>query len=238
MAAGATGIVGVSSGGTFNAAGVVTKDYGALANDSTAPDVAFTSPADRSTVSGTVALAVNANDAGSGVEKVDFYVESNRIGTDMTAPFEANWDSTTSTNNPHRVLAVATDRNGNVRSAGITLTPNNASRPRISQFVSATVVNGSIVTMTFNIRNDGPGDVTNVTLQQFWAEGTGAGIVGIRRLNASPTDGTVLPRNFGALMPGQTATVDLRFFVPVGVDQFRRWVSHGTVVSGGATINL
>ena len=62
--------------------------------DTTAPTVSITSPAASSNViSGTVKISVNASDD-TGVTDVVLYVNGQIAGTDSTAPYEFNWDST------------------------------------------------------------------------------------------------------------------------------------------------
>jgi len=62
--------------------------------DTTAPTVSIISPAAGSnTISGTVKITVNASDD-TGVTDVALYVNGRIAGTDSTAPYEFNWDST------------------------------------------------------------------------------------------------------------------------------------------------
>ena len=60
--------------------------------DVTPPVVALTAPADGATVSGTVALTVDASD-NVGVAEVEFLVDGDVVGTDSNAPFTVEWDT-------------------------------------------------------------------------------------------------------------------------------------------------
>jgi hypothetical protein len=78
------------------------------------PTASLTEPADGETVSGDVRVAAVASDATS-VIKVDFLLDGTLLGTDRTAPYELNWDtSTLAVGSMHRLKARAMDANGNV----------------------------------------------------------------------------------------------------------------------------
>jgi hypothetical protein len=93
--------------------------------DMTPPTAAITAPADGTTVSDQVAVAATATDA-SGVSSVSFFADGAAIGTDVSAPFTATWDSTTAPNGPHVLTATAKDPAGNVgTAAAVTVTVAN-----------------------------------------------------------------------------------------------------------------
>jgi hypothetical protein len=73
-----------------------------------APSVALTSPADGAHVHEVVTLTADANDA-DGITQVDFLVNGTVVGTDRTAPFSAQFDTTTVPDGPVTVAARATD---------------------------------------------------------------------------------------------------------------------------------
>ncbi len=92
--------------------------------DTTAPTVSISSPSDGATVSGVVTVNVTAGDD-TGVTSVTLSVDSAVIGSDTTAPYTFNWDSTTSSNGLHTVSATASDSAGNSSTSSITITVNN-----------------------------------------------------------------------------------------------------------------
>jgi hypothetical protein len=70
-----------------------SRSAGIRFEDATAPDVSLTHLP--TNVRATVHLSATANDYGAGVKQVDFYVQkastTTLVGTDTTAPYEADW---------------------------------------------------------------------------------------------------------------------------------------------------
>jgi hypothetical protein len=83
------------------------------ATDTTSPSVNVTSPANGETVHGTTVIAVSASDAGTGVAKVEFYIDGSKVGEDTSAPYEYSWDSAAYSDGTHAIKAVAVDGAGN-----------------------------------------------------------------------------------------------------------------------------
>ena len=100
-------------------------------SDTTPPSVSMTSPAPGSTVAGVVTVSASASDAGSGVQKVDFYRDSGvLIGSATASPYSISWDTSTAAAGTHTLYAVATDNAGNsATSASITITVAAAAGP-------------------------------------------------------------------------------------------------------------
>ncbi len=98
-----------------------------VTGDTTPPTVSITAPAAGATVSGSVAVSANATDAG-GVAGVQFRSTAPTLGAeDTTSPYSITWDTTTASNGPHTLTAVARDGAGNLTtSAGVGVTVNNA----------------------------------------------------------------------------------------------------------------
>ncbi|MGZ4149256.1 MAG: Ig-like domain-containing protein, partial [Actinomycetota bacterium] len=97
--------------------------------DNTAPSVSITSPADATTVSGTVSVIANADDAGgTGVASVQFFNDGVAIGTDTNGSdgWSVSWNTGGTSNASHTLTATATDAAGNqTTSAGIGVTVSN-----------------------------------------------------------------------------------------------------------------
>ncbi|HET7026294.1 MAG TPA: Ig-like domain-containing protein [Candidatus Limnocylindrales bacterium] len=108
--------IGISFGLTLQAVGtLVTDDYGldVTIEDTIAPIVALSGPAEGSTVSGhAVALTAAASDE-TAVSRVDFLINGTVVGSDTSAPYGVSWDSTTAPNGSATITAVATDTSGN-----------------------------------------------------------------------------------------------------------------------------
>ncbi len=109
-----------------------------VANDSTAPTVALTSPAGGATLSGTATIAASASD-NVGVSKVEFYANGTLLSASNIAPYSYNWNTASITNGSYTLLARAYDSAGNVgQSSAITVTVNNqvadTTAPTVSSF--------------------------------------------------------------------------------------------------------
>jgi peptidoglycan/xylan/chitin deacetylase (PgdA/CDA1 family) len=97
-------------------------------NTAAPPSVALTSPANGSTVSGTVDVSANASDAS--ITKVDFLVDGQSVGSDTQTPFSIAWDSTSVPDGTHTIAVHALDSSGNqVGSDSVTVTVDNSAPP-------------------------------------------------------------------------------------------------------------
>ena len=114
---------------------------GTTGPDPTPPTVSITAPASGATVSGTaVTVAATASD-NVGVAGVQFKLDgtTNLGAEDTTSPYSVPWNSTTATNGPHTLTAVARDAAGNTTtSAGVSVTVNNAAPDPTPPTVSIT----------------------------------------------------------------------------------------------------
>jgi hypothetical protein len=99
--------------------------YSYLVADLLDPEVSITAPAADASVSGMVTISVTTSDAGSGIDRVEFYVDGSLIGTDDSAPFELEWDSSEVSDGAHTLMVRAFDGAGNDAEASITLTTDN-----------------------------------------------------------------------------------------------------------------
>ncbi|MDP9398201.1 MAG: PHB depolymerase family esterase [Actinomycetota bacterium] len=124
------------------------RTAGGGTGDTTAPSTSVTAPAAGSTVSGSVSVEASASDAG-GISRVDFLVDGAVLASDSTAPYAADWNTTSAANGTHTLVAEAYDAAGNVGpSAGVPVTVSNAT-------------SGGGLTETFSDR-DGSGDLLDV----------------------------------------------------------------------------
>lgn len=93
--------------------------------DTVAPSVFVTAPANNATVSGIVAIALDAAD-NAAVTKVELYVNNVLQGTASTAPYGYNWNTTTLANGTYTLAATVYDGSGNVgQSANVNVTVTN-----------------------------------------------------------------------------------------------------------------
>lgn len=105
-------------------------------SDSTIPTAILTNPIPSLTLTGSVTLQANAADetGGSGVAKVEFFVDGGLVGTDLASPYTTDWNSASVPDGNHDVSATATDVAGNISipsSVSIT-TVNGSSQPACS----------------------------------------------------------------------------------------------------------
>ena len=92
----------------------------------TAPKISITSPASKTTVSGTQTITVSATDT-QGITSVQYKLDGANLGSAITAaPYSLSWNTTTATNASHTLTAVATDTAKlSTTSAAVTVTVNN-----------------------------------------------------------------------------------------------------------------
>ena len=164
--------------GRVNAAAAVQMAKGTSVADTQAPDVAISTPAYNSTVSGQVLVNVDASD-NVGVTQVTLYANGQMVGSDSTAPYEFSWDSTSVPNGNATLTAYAYDAAGNTGiSSGIVVNVQNQTTvvdttpPSVSILVpseSQTTVSGS-VTITASAVDD-----TGITKVELYVNGKLAG---------------------------------------------------------------
>ena len=105
---------------TDNADNVTTTDLPDKVVDNTAPDVALVgAPTEGQLVSGTIGIAASASDATSPVASVKFYVGGSLLGTDSTAPFSLNWNTTTAADGGATIQVVVEDMAGNTSTSAV-----------------------------------------------------------------------------------------------------------------------
>ena len=97
--------------------------------DTTAPTVTMTSPANGSTVTGTINASANAAD-NVGVTRVEFLRDGVSLASDTSSPYSIAFNTTTIANGSHTFGARAYDSAGNVGNAtNVTVTVSNTTPP-------------------------------------------------------------------------------------------------------------
>ena len=110
--------------GRVNAARAVALAAGVAAADTTPPVVSFSAPTAEATTSGTVNIEAMAGD-NVGITSVNFEVDGTSMGTDTSAPYSYQWNTTLMSNGAHSLTAIARDAAGNSSSASITVNVSN-----------------------------------------------------------------------------------------------------------------
>ena len=156
---------------------------GSVPSDTTPPTVSLTVPASNATVSNSVTLTANATDnsGGSGVASVTFSVDGSVVGSDSSTPYTFNWNSLSTANGTHTILAVAQDFSGNsATSAVVTVTlanpPPDTTAPTVTVTApgAGSVISNS-VTLTANATDNSGG--TGVASVSFTVDGFAVGSV-------------------------------------------------------------
>lgn len=102
----------------------------------TSPSVVVVSPANGSTVSGSVPIEASASDD-EAVSKVEFYLDGEYDSEDTAAPYAMKWYTNYYSRGNHTITAKAYDNNGNSSSHSVTVFVNNVALP---SFVSNEVI--------------------------------------------------------------------------------------------------
>src|SRR5690349_19435230 len=110
--------------GRVNASRAVALATGSQTTDSTPPVVSFTSPADGSTVSGSVSVAINASD-NSGVSSVTVSLDGSIVTSFAVAPYAFTWNTLALADGTHVLSATARDAKGNSSTSTVSVTVRN-----------------------------------------------------------------------------------------------------------------
>jgi hypothetical protein len=86
-------------------------------DDTTAPSVSLTSPANGTALAGTISVTADASD-NVGVTQVQFFDGTTSLGMDTTNPYSVPWNTTDTSNGLHTLTAVALDDAGNSTTSG------------------------------------------------------------------------------------------------------------------------
>ena len=119
--------------------------------DTTPPTVSITTPSNGATVSGAVDITATASDNES-VEKVEFYLDGNLLGVDMSAPYSFTWNTSNTPDGAYQLMVKAYDAAG-----------NSASDNSVSVTVDNSGGGGTPTTVTFNNTDNNDGYVKATT---------------------------------------------------------------------------
>lgn len=142
---------------------VLSQATGAIID--TPPTVGLTYPqVNGQVLTGTVTLAASASDNRS-VNRVEFFVNSTRTGTDSNAPYSVVWDTRSISNGSHAVRAVAFDDAGQSATDTVSVVVSNINRAPTVTFTSPT--NGARVSGSVNVAATATDDVSVASVQFF-----------------------------------------------------------------------
>ena len=115
---------------TFDSVTVTPAGVGSgPSGDTQSPTAQITSPAAGATVSGTANVAVSATDD-LAVARVEMLLDGQLVATDLVAPYQFAWDTTSATDGVHTLQARAVDTSNNEGlSPAVQVTVNNGAAP-------------------------------------------------------------------------------------------------------------
>lgn len=128
----------------------VTAAAGGPAADTTPPTVSLVSPPAGGTFTGTIGVIAAAFDA-VGIDRVDFYIDGVKVGSDSTSPYTYDWNTTPVSDGSHTFSVAAYDTSGNVASAAEFVTVANA-RVAVAA-VQPAVVQPAAVRKAYRVHN-------------------------------------------------------------------------------------
>lgn len=181
--------------------------------DTTPPTVAISTPAANATVSGTVNLTATAADetGGSGVAKVEFYLNNVLAATDTSSPYSYSWNTTGATNGTVNIQAKAYDVAGNSSVDTRAVTVNNqvsdTQVPTAPNSLTATAISANKINLSWVAGSDNVG-VAGYTIMR-----NGVQLIKTGTTATTYSDTTVLP---GTQYSYQVSTYDAAGNVSTG----------------------
>lgn len=143
--------------------------------DTTAPVASLSAPVPGAGLAAVVTLAADASD-NVGVASVQFLLDGDPLGSpDTTSPYSYSWDTTSVTNGPHTLAAIATDAAGNsATSTAIGVTVANPVPDITAPAVSLTAPASGTISGTVNVSANATDDA-GVASVQFLLDGNPLG---------------------------------------------------------------
>jgi hypothetical protein len=159
---------------------VHTVDLSNLApapSDTTPPTTSITSPANGSTLSGSVTISASASD-NVGVTRVELWLDGVLGATATTAPYNFTWNTAASTNGSHTLQTKAYDAAGNMGVSSImTVTASNLTATSLAVSITNPTNGGTVPRNTYVMINASATDNTTITRVQFYVDNNLLGTV-------------------------------------------------------------
>ena len=138
------------------------------------PNVAITSPSDGEPVSGTITLQADASDDYS-VTQVEFFVDGNSLGIDSDAldGYSLSWDSSSVSDGPHEISAVATDDSLQTSISSVLVSVDNEDSPPVADAGSDLIVQNLDGSGIESVVLDGSGSSDDLEIARYdWYSGS------------------------------------------------------------------
>lgn len=156
--------------GRIDAAAAVRAALSTSSVDTQSPSVSITSPGDGANVSGLVPVDASAQD-NVGVVKVDLYASGRLVGSDVTAPYQFSWDSSTASNGNVTLVAYGYDAAGNQAQNQVSVNVGNTNSDATAPTVTInSPSSGSTVSGTVSI-SASASDAGGVSQMQVLVDG-------------------------------------------------------------------
>jgi mono/diheme cytochrome c family protein len=208
-------------------------DLGASSPDVVAPTVALTAPA-AGTVSGTITLTATAAD-NVGVAQVNFLVRSGTttttIGSDTTAPYSIDLNTTSVANGAAMLTAQAVDTGGNTTtSAAVAITVDNVAAATLAQ------LQANIFTPRCSGCHTGGGGALPASMNLSSAAATFAALVNVASIEApalkrvtpgDPANSYVIHKLEGTQSAGSRMPLGGPFLDQATIDSVKSWIQAG-----------
>ncbi|NTV50801.1 MAG: hypothetical protein HGA20_14320, partial [Geobacteraceae bacterium] len=149
----------------YDAAGNVSQSSRSVSvvNDLIAPTVALTSPANNTSVTGTVTISSSASD-NVGVTKVEFYCNGVLLYATNTSPYNFSWDTKGVADGGYVLIAKAYDNAGNYsQSSAVTVAVSNPVPDLTAPLVSAFTLPATSSSLTVPVSGLSASDARGVT---------------------------------------------------------------------------
>lgn len=154
--------------------------------DSTSPTVAISAPAANAALNGIVTVTATASDntGGSGLDKVDLYIDNSLTTSTASSPLNYSWNTKSISNGNHTIMVKAYDKASNISSAtnNVTVTNVDTTAPAAPTGLSATAVDSGQVDLKWN-------NATGTTVVGYEVSRDGKTIAtGVKAANYSDTN--------------------------------------------------
>ncbi len=155
--------------------------------DVTPPEVSLLQPADGANCTGKIIISAQATD-NQAIAKVEFYQNSKKIGEDIAAPYQIEWDTAYIANGTYNLTAKAFDATGNnAVSKSRKISTNN---PNLAPVAKAGGQLFGLVGVPMQFDGSNSYDPNGTIVEYIWTNGLGGSMTGVRPQYTYTKEGT------------------------------------------------
>lgn len=210
-----------------NANNTVESSIVSVTVDNTAPQsVAITTPANNTNANGNLTIVAAASDA-VGIKNVTFFNDSTSvIGTDTSAPWSVQWDTSGTTDGAHLITAVVGDNvNNTLTSVAITVIVDNTVPSNVTSVTPATTTTDTDGSVTWNWDPATDGSGSGINYYRVEVDENAAGTFAFRSENIT----TATYYTITDLTNSNNYTLRVKAVDKVGLSS-SAWLTSGTVI--------